>query len=90
MDSSNVFEFLRLAANDAENKETQHEAYWMIVYIFLKRTCGQDIVSSFSSQKCKKMLKGINLLEYSFQDGHLVYKNMVTKEEKKVSHSINI
>lgn len=49
VDSSNVFEFLRLAANDSSNKETQHEAYWMIVYIFLKRTCGMDIVKSFSS-----------------------------------------
>ena len=57
----------------------------MIVYIFLKRTCGLDIVSSFQSQKCKKMLKGINLLEYSFQEGHLVYKSMVGKEVKKVS-----
>ena len=84
VDSSNVFEFLRLAANDSSNKETQHEAYWMIVYIFLKRTCGMDIVKSFSSQKCIKMLKGINLLEYGFVDGHLVYRNSITKEEKKI------
>lgn len=83
MDSSNVFEFLRLAANDSSNTETQHEAYWMIVYIFLKRHCGMDIVGSFSSQKCKKMLRGINLLEYSFQDGHLVYQKIFSKEEPK-------
>jgi hypothetical protein len=59
----------------------------MIVYIFLKRTCGQDIVSSFSNKKIKQMLKGINLLEYTFQDGHLVFKSMMTKEVKKVSFS---
>ena len=85
VDSANVFEFLRLAANDSSDKETQHEAYWMIVYIFLKRTCGIDIVSSFSSKKCKDMLKGINMLEYTFQDEFLVYKNMMSKQEEKVS-----
>ena len=31
------------------------------------------------------MLKGINLLEYTFQDGSLVFKSMVSKEVKKVS-----
>ena len=30
------------------------------------------------------MLNGINLLEYSFADGHLVYKNMASKEQKKI------
>lgn len=30
------------------------------------------------------MLSGINLLEYSFADGHLVYKNMSSKETKKI------
>ena len=30
------------------------------------------------------MLNGINLLEYSFADGHLVYKNMAIKETKKI------
>ena len=66
VDSSNVFEFLRLAANDSSNKETQHEAYWIVVYIFLKRTCGIDISASFQRKKSKEMLKGINLLEYTF------------------------
>jgi hypothetical protein len=84
VDSSNVFEFLRLAANDSSNKETQHEAYWMVVYIFLKRTCGMDIVSSFSSKKCIKMLKGINLLEYTFADGKLLYSNMMKKETQSI------
>ena len=46
----------------------------MIVYIFLKRVCGIDIASSFNSHKSKKMLQEINLLEYSFYDGHLIYK----------------
>lgn len=84
MDSSNVFEFLRLAANDSSNKETQHEAYWMIIYIFMKRNVGIDISPSFSSQKCKNMLKGINLLEYTFNDGKLVYRNIISKETKEV------
>lgn len=57
----------------------------MIVYIFLKRNVGIDIASSFSSQKCKNMLKGINLLEYNFTDGKLVYKNIISKESKEVS-----
>lgn len=90
VDSSNVFEFLRLAANDSSNKETQHEAYWMIVYIFLKRHCGMDIVKSFSSQKCIKMLKGINLLEYSFEDGHLIYKNLMTKQDERIDLNLLI
>ena len=85
VDSSNVFEFLRLAANDSSNKDTQHEAYWMVVYIFLKRNVGIDIAPSFSNVKCKKMLKGINLLEYNFQDGKLIYKNIISKEVKEVS-----
>jgi len=85
VDSSNVFEFLRLAANDSSNKETQHEAYWMIIYIFMKRNVGIDISPSFSSQKCKNMLKGINLLEYTFNDGKLVYRNIISKETKEVS-----
>lgn len=84
VDSSNVFEFLRLAANDSSNKETQHEAYWMVVYIFLKRTCGIDIASSFS-KKSIKMLKGINMLEYTFADGKLIYKNILKKEAESVS-----
>lgn len=66
VDSSNVFEFLRLAANDSSNKETQYDAYWIIVYIFLKRTCGIDTVGSFKDSKIKQMLKKINLLEYNF------------------------
>ena len=54
----------------------------MMVYIYLKRYCGMDIVQSFSSQKCKKMLKGINLMEYSFEDGHLVYRNIMSKNNE--------
>lgn len=75
VDSANIFEFLRLAASDSSNKETQHEAYWMIVYIFLKRTVNIDISKSFDSKKSIEMLRGINLLEYNFKDGNLIYKN---------------
>ena len=56
----------------------------MIVYIFLKRTCGMDIVNSFSRESSKKMLKGINLVEYSLEDGHLVYTSLSSKEKKKI------
>jgi hypothetical protein len=83
VDSENVFEFLELATNDSSDRDTQIEAYWMIVYIFLKRTCNIDIVDSFSSQKIKKMLKGINLLEYTFSNGYLVYSSILTKSEPK-------
>jgi len=55
----------------------------MVVYIFLKRVCGIDIAGSFSSVKCKKMLQSINLLEYSFVDAHLIYKQLMSKEEEK-------
>ena len=30
------------------------------------------------------MLKGINWMEYGFVEGHLVYKNIMSKEEKKI------
>lgn len=30
------------------------------------------------------MLRKINLLEYTFQDGFLVYENIVSKEQKKI------
>lgn len=30
------------------------------------------------------MLNGLNLLEYTFQEGHLVYENLVTKDEQKI------
>lgn len=82
-----MFEFLNLAANDSSNKQTQHEAYWIIVYIFLKRTCNMDISPSFSSKKSIDMLKGINLLEYTFNDGCLVYRGIRSKQEQKVSHN---
>mmetsp|Transcript_13210 Transcript_13210/g.20599 ORF Transcript_13210/g.20599 Transcript_13210/m.20599 type:complete len:82 (+) Transcript_13210:943-1188(+) len=59
----------------------------MIVYIFLKRNCGMDIVNSFSSESSKKMLKGINLLEYTFEEGCLVYTNLVSKQAKKIELS---
>ena len=36
------------------------------------------------------MLKGINLLEYSFSDGHLVYKNILSNEVKKIDLTLLI
>lgn len=33
------------------------------------------------------MLKGINLLEYTFADGKLIYKNILKKEAESVSQN---
>lgn len=90
VDSSNVFEFLRLAANDSATNKTQYDAYWMIVYIFLKRTCGIDIIGSFTDPKIKKMLRSINLLEYTFVEGCLIYKPVMRKEEEKIDLTLLI
>lgn len=66
VDSENIFEFLDLAASNSSTREAQIDAYWMVVYIFLKKVVNIDISNSFSSPKVIKMLKKINLLEYSF------------------------
>lgn len=36
------------------------------------------------------MLRKINLLEYTFQDGHLVFENVVSKEQKKIDLALLI
>jgi hypothetical protein len=41
-----VFEFLRVASLENQNIEALKEAYWIIVYIFLKKTMGIDISES--------------------------------------------
>lgn len=45
-DKNQVFEFLRVASLENQNIEALKEAYWIIVYIFLKKTMGIDISES--------------------------------------------
>ena len=47
VDKNQVFEFLRVASLDNNNLEARRDAYWIIVYIFLKKTLGVDIAESF-------------------------------------------
>jgi hypothetical protein len=84
VDSETIFEFLDLAANNCSTREAQVDAYWMVVYIFLKKVCNIDIANSFSSPKVIKMLKKINLLEYHFRDGALVFKPLMASEGKQI------
>ena len=48
VDKNQVFEFLRVASLDQNNLVARREAYWMIVFIFLKKHLGIDISESFS------------------------------------------
>ena len=63
VDKNQVFEFLRVASLDQNNLEARREAYWMVVFIFLKKTLGIDISESFtdSNNKAKHMLKDVNI-----------------------------
>ena len=45
-DLNNVFEFLRLAAQEPDNTDSMLESYWIITYIYLKKL-GFDIADSF-------------------------------------------
>lgn len=63
MDKNQVFEFLRVASLDQNNLVARREAYWMIVFIFLKKQMGVDISESFSlsNKKVENMLQDVNL-----------------------------
>ena len=52
-----------MASLDQNNLEARREAYWMVVFIFLKKTLGIDISESFteSNNKAKHMLKDVNI-----------------------------
>jgi len=54
-DLNNVFEFLRLSAQDPDNTEPMLESYWIIVYLYLKKL-GFDILDSFRTEKSKQLL----------------------------------
>lgn len=63
VDKNQVFEFLRVASLDQNNLVARREAYWMIVFIFLKKQMGVDISESFSlsNKKVENMLQDVNL-----------------------------
>ena len=63
VDKNQVFEFLRVASLDQNNLEARREAYWMIVFIYLKKQLGIDISDSFSvsNKKVHHMLQDVNL-----------------------------
>lgn len=66
-DDSSVFEFLRISSQDPYNKEPISEAYWIIVYIYLRKI-GFDISNSFTkNEKTKQMLQNVNPYEYIFR-----------------------
>jgi len=66
VDKNHVFEFLRIASLDPSNKDSLREAYWIIIYIYLKKFMGEDTIESFKSGKTKEMLKSINLYDFNF------------------------
>lgn len=65
-DKSNLFEYLKLAASDTESKDNLKEAYWMVVFIYLRKI-GLDIADSFTNEKTKQMLANVNVHEFIFK-----------------------
>lgn len=93
VDKNQVFEFLRVASLENQNIEALKEAYWIIVYIFLKKTMGVDISESLrekqsdseggvtTSNRISLMLKDVDIKKFSFDQGFLECNS------KKVSFS---
>ena len=73
VDKNQVFEFLRVASLDQNNLEARREAYWMIVFIYLKKQKGIDISESFSmsNNRVHHMLQDVNLNQFVFNQGFL-------------------
>ena len=75
-----MFEFLRVASLDNQNLEARKDAYWIVVYIFLKKNLGIDISESLvetkvttdaeggqkRSTKIAQMLKDVDVRMFSF------------------------
>lgn len=78
-DVQSVFEFLRIAASEPDNKEAMRESYWIIVFIYLRKIAW-DISESFLSEKTKQMLQNVNPFDFNFVQGQLVHE----KTQKKV------
>lgn len=69
-----MFEFLRVASLDNQNADARKEAYWIIVYIYLKKNQGIDISESLvheQSSKVSQMLKDVDLRQFTFEQGFL-------------------
>ena len=73
-----MFEFIRVASLDPNNREAMKEAYWMVMYIFLQKTQSIDISDSFVHMgKIRNMLKDVDVSQFNFTAGFMV-KNKVT------------
>jgi hypothetical protein len=70
---STVFDFLSVSAQDPSNGEAMREAYWIIVFIYLRKIAW-DISGSFLNEKTKQMLQGVNPFDYTFTSGYLVHE----------------
>jgi hypothetical protein len=72
VDKDQIFEFLRVASLDT-NYEAMRDAYWMIMYIFLKKSLSIDISDSLLHMgKVRHMLKDVDLSQFSFKNGFLL------------------
>lgn len=82
VDKNQVFEFLRVASLDNQNLDARKDAYWIIVYIYLKKTLGIDISESLvetkrsegevtTSTKISQMLKDVDIKQFTFEQGFL-------------------
>ena len=78
-DTTNVFEFIKVAAEDLSSQEVAKEAYWILVYIYLRRVGCSDILETFTSNKTKQMLKNVNVWDYDFINGFFVDKKSGNK-----------
>lgn len=73
VDLSNVFEFLKVASQEPDNKESMRESYWIIVFIYLRKIAW-DISESFENEKTRQMLHSVNPYDFSFSNGFLVHE----------------
>jgi hypothetical protein len=73
VDKNQVFEFLRVTSLTSENAEAQRDAYWMIVYIYLKKTQSIDISDALCT-RTSNLLKDVDLSKFTFNSGFLEYQ----------------
>jgi hypothetical protein len=82
-----------VASLDNQNLDARKDAYWIILYIYLKKTLGIDISESLvetkrsegevtTSTKISQMLKDIDIKQFSFDQGFLECNS------KKVSSNV--
>jgi hypothetical protein len=85
VDLNNVFEFLKVASQEPDNKESMRESYWIIVFIYLRKIAW-DISDSFENEKTRQMLNSVNPYDFNFSNGFLVHE----PSQKKVFFSLGI